>query len=170
MPAINFNHGYLSVAGLAGGPSFQLLKTNSPAYLLTNNSADQGGVALQSASPCAAGQQSLAATFAGDQGLGFGYAEAGGNVYQRLYYTGVLNFSGHVMLTNTPLSQIIVVGAFKMSGNLQGFLNNPFVGDPGPAVFDSPVSGKGKAVVEMSTSMPLGAQVFTLVRLTYHFL
>lgn len=73
-------------------------------------------------------------------------------------------------LTPTSSNRLVVVAPFTMTGDLKGFKKNPFVGNPGPAVFNYTVKGVGRAVVEMSALVLNGVQVFELVRVTYHFL
>ena len=65
---------------------------------------------------------------------------------------------------------VVVVGAFTLTGNLKAYLNNPFVGPPGPAVVDRIVTGKGGAILELQWIISGGAKVFQFRRITYHFL
>jgi hypothetical protein len=169
MPTVKLTHGYLAVLGNNGGPQFQLFSQPPQSWVLTNEGADKGNVPLQS-SPLSVGAHSIGATFAGDQGLGGGPSMVGATAYPKIWYTGTLNFVGNITLTAAMPEPLIAVRAFKMSGNLQGYLNNPFVGNPGPAVFDSNVSGKGKAVIIMTSFMQGKNRLFSLKSLTYHFI
>ncbi|MEO8621786.1 MAG: hypothetical protein ABI625_12025 [bacterium] len=168
MATVKFTNGYLAVQGISGGPLFQLFSQAPQNWVLTNESADQGNVPLQS-SPLGIGAHSIGATFAGELGLGGGPSTVGSNTYPKVWYTGTLNFVGNITLTNAMPEPLIAVRAFKMSGSLQGYLNNPFVGPPGPAVFDSNVSGRGKAVIIMTSFMQGNDRLFSLKSLTYHF-
>ena len=166
MATVKITHGYLSLAGSFSAPRFQLISQVPPAWVLTNEGGDQGNVPLQSG-PLVVGPQSIGATFVG--GLGLGPAMVGGTAYPKLWYSGTLNFAGTITLTAAMPEPAIAVRAFKMTGNLQGFLNDPFGGNPGPAVFDSNVSGKGKAVILLTSFMQGASRLFSLTSLTYHF-
>ncbi|MEP7002178.1 MAG: hypothetical protein ABI969_16945 [bacterium] len=169
MATVIFTNGYLAVQGISGGPLFQLFSQAPQNWVLTNESADQGNVPLQS-SPLGVGAHSIGATFAGELGLGGGPSIVGATTYPKVWYTGTLKFTGSITLTNAMPEPLIAVRAFKMSGNLKGYLNNPFVGPPGPAVFDSAVGGKGKAVIIMTSFMDGATRLFSLKSLTYHFM
>ena len=167
MATKTIDHGYISVAGIGGGPFFQLF---GPNVLLTNRGADQGNCSPQSASPAQAGTHSLAASFFGGFGLGSGYAEVGTTAYQKLYYTGTIKIAGSVALVNTTLSQIVVVGAFKMKGNLKAYTTDPTIDNPGDPVFDSAIAGVGKAILELTTMLNNNVRIFEFVKVTYQFL
>lgn len=169
MPSVSpvtFNRGFLSLTGLGGGPSFQLISSQ---LLVTNNTAGTGNAAVQSASPAQAGPHSLNATFAGDAGLGFGYAEIAGASNQKVFYKGTLTIAGSLTLTDTTLPQLVVTGAFTVTGNLQGFSIDPNL-DGSPALFDRKVKGKGKAILELTTMIDNGVRLFEFSRITYLFL
>lgn len=167
MATVKITHGYLNVQS-SSGPQFQLFSQTPPAWVLTNATGDPGNVPLQSG-PLAVGAHSIGATFAGGLGLGAGPAMVGATAYPKLWYSGTLTFSGNITLTAAMPEPVIAVRAFKMTGNLQGFLNNPFVGNPGPAVFDSNVTGKGKAVILLTSIVQGTSRLFWLTSLTYHF-
>ena len=104
----------------------------------------------------------------GDQTLHNGPLDFNGERHALLWFLGTLEF------VSTPLATPANGGApvtktvkFTMSGNLQGFLNNPFIGDPGPAVFDVTLTGKGAATVRFAATsgwpgMPDGRWVRSL--------
>ena len=167
MASVHITQGYLSVLANSG-PRFQLLSPTPPAWVLTNESADQGNVPLQSG-PLAVGAHSIGATFAGELGLGAGPARVGATAYPKLWYSGTLNFVGNITLTMGMTEPVIAVRAFNMTGHLRGYLANPFIGDPGTAVFDSNVSGKGKAVILLTSIMQGTSRLFWLTSFTYHF-
>ena len=168
MPTVKLTHGYLPVLGNAVGPQFQLFSQTPQSWVLTNEGADVGNVPLQSG-PLGIGAHSIGAVFAGELGLGRGPSMVGATAYPKIWYSGTLTFSGSITLTAAMPEPVIAARAFKVSGTLKGFLNNPFIGPPGPAVFDSNVSGKGKAVIIMTSFMQGATRLFSLKSLTYHF-
>jgi len=164
-PPVTFNGGHLSVTGLGGGPVFQLFSTP---LLLTNRGADPGS--FPNGFPAAPGVHSINATFAGELGLGSGYAEIGGAIHQTVWYTGELDFSGHVTLPASAPPLFVIVAPFKMKGTLQGFASNPMIGPPGPALFDHVVHAHGKAVLEL-TALTVGKKLtYNFSKITYDIL
>jgi len=98
---------------------------------------------------------SLGGQLAGDQTLHNGPVDFNGQRHPPLWFTGTLTFVSKpfVMPANGP-TPITMTAKFEMSGGLQGFLNNPFLGNPGPAVVDVTLKGLGSAVVRFSASQP----------------
>lgn len=166
MATKTIDHGYISVAGMGGGPFFQLF---GPSVLFTNRGADEGNCSPQAQSPAQAGTHSLNASFAGGFGLGFGYGEVNGAIYQKLYYTGTINITGKCTLVNTTLSQVVVTGAFKMKGNLNAYDTDPTLNVP-PAIFSNNIAGVGKAILELTTMVDNGIRIFEFKKVTYQFL
>jgi hypothetical protein len=63
-----------------------------------------------------------------------------------------------------------VPAAFLLSGFLTGYTRDPFVGDPGPAVFSTNLVGRGTAALSMSSgTLDTGTMVRDFVRLIYTF-
>jgi hypothetical protein len=160
--------GTLEVRGLLGGPHFDLRGAD---FQLSNDGADHGNCGpATSCSPCRAGSKiSLASTFAGDLGLGRGRGTIRGQVYEPLYYTGALNFSGSA---TTPAQaaegSFTVDGEFSFLGSLRCYPNNPFVKiDPGSLIYDARLGGKGVATVTLSRS-PGGLYFFKNVVYRFH--
>ena len=162
--SIHFTGGHLSVTGLAGGPLFQLFSTS---LIVTNRGADPGSFPI--GFPSGPGVHTINATFAGELGLGSGFAEIGGASHQTVWYTGDLNFSGNVALPSAAPPVFVIVAPFDMKGALQGYTNNPFIGPPGPALFDHKVHGSGKAVLELTASTG-GTPTYSFTTITYNFL
>jgi hypothetical protein len=95
----------------------------------------------------------------GDQTLNNGPVDFNGERHPLIWFTGTLQF------VSTPFAMppngavpVTKSAKFTMSGNLQGFLNNPFIGNPGPAVFDVTLTGKGMATVHFSESVSFPMQ------------
>jgi len=102
---------------------------------------------------------------AGDQTLHNGPVDFNGQQHALLWFLGTLEFvSKPFTMPANGAAPVTKTAKFTMSGNLQGFFNNPFIGDPGPAVFDVTISGKGTATVRFSatTGMPAGRWVRSL--------
>ena len=102
---------------------------------------------------------------AGDQTLHNGPVDYNGQAHPLIWFTGTLKFvSKAFAVPGNGATPVTKTAKFKMSGNLQGFFNNPFIGPPGPAVFDVTLSGKGVATVRFSatTGMPAGRFVRSL--------
>jgi hypothetical protein len=105
---------------------------------------------------------------AGDLTLHNGPVDFNGQRHALLWFTGSLEFVSKAFAVpgdgSTPVTKTV---EFKMSGSLQGFPNNPFIGDPGPAVFDVMLTGKGSATVRFAATsgwpgMPDGRWVRSL--------
>ncbi len=168
---VKIRGGSLTVTGASGGPVFQLFGRD---WMLTNGGADVGNVPLQSGCPgfpgCPPGAYSAGATFAGEMGLGSGHATIGAKKFVKLYYTGEVDFAAKVKLTSAMAPEAVTAVPFELTGMLQGYKKNPAIGDPGLAVFDWKVSGKGRAVISMTSKLVAGTRMFTFVAVTYHFL
>jgi hypothetical protein len=90
---------------------------------------------------------------AGDQTLHSGNVDFNGAHQPLIWFTGTLKFvSQPFAVPADGPSPMTKTATFTMSGNLQGFLNNPFIGPPGPAVFDVTLKGKGVATVRFSAT------------------
>jgi hypothetical protein len=89
----------------------------------------------------------------GDQTLHNGPVDFSGEHHALLWFVGTLEFvsKAFAVPANGP-KPVTKTVAFTMSGNLQGFLNNPFIGPPGPAVFDVTLTGKGSATVRFAAT------------------
>lgn len=148
------------------GGSLSVFRNLGPIFTLSGKrftirgGADPGNVSAGVGSPFKPGAAvSINSHFAGELSLGFGVAAIRGTVYGRLYYTGELTFSGGTIIVPSEDSAAISrYEPFTLSGSLKGFINNPFVGDPGPAVFDTLVSGAGTATLQLSSFVTGGGQ------------
>ena len=114
-------------------------------------------VGPRSCSPCQPGSTLNLNSFL----LGFDYrgsASSGNTNYPTVYYLGQLNFQGSTVLPldTSPLVTVTAPVAFTIQ--LTGHLNNPFLGDPGPAIFSLMLNGLGTATVELaSIKVPSGS-------------
>lgn len=114
----------------------------------------------------------LNSTFEGEDGLKYGPATFNGTDYAQLWYTGSLSFetASFVLPQDNSTGLITITVPFTFSGNLNGYLNNPFVGDPGPAIFSLSLSGQGLAVFQVFSSLnPLNEQHYSFRSLTFNF-
>ncbi len=110
----------------------------------------------------------LSALLAGDQTLNVGVADVGGQVYPQLFFTGVLQF--HALPIVVPADSGLPVHRtthFTLDGNLQAYHNNPFIGPPGPPVFDVALSGGGRTTVRFGPTVA-GTRSVTSYFLSFH--
>jgi hypothetical protein len=161
------------------GGSLSVFRNHGPVFTLSGKrfavrgGADPGNVSAETGTPYGPGDVvSLNSRFAGELTLGSGAAAIRGTVYQRLFYTGELNFSGGTVTVPSEDSQAITKNApFTLSGSLNGYVNNPFVGDPGEPIFSFLLSGEGMATLQLSSFTPSGGNElheFTSLVYTFH--
>jgi hypothetical protein len=97
-------------------------------------------------------------TLAGDQTLRFGPVEFQGIAYSQLFFTGSLQFTAKpVIIPADSATPLQLKTKFSVAGMFNAYHNNPFIGDPGPAVFEATLKGGGTALVRCSASHSLGA-------------
>jgi hypothetical protein len=121
--------------------------------------------------PCRPGDAfSVSNSFAGESMLHNGPAIVNGVSFAQLFYTGTITFSAGSLIMPYDQSSIIVLNIpFTLSGNLNGFVGDPFFGDPGPAVFTSTLSGHGFATLELTNIATTQGQLYFFRSLTYTF-
>jgi hypothetical protein len=160
--------GSLVVRGISGGPKFHFI---APGFSISNGGSDPGNVEAQRCSPCRAGERiSLNSKFAGDLGLGSGPAKIRGREYPRLYYAGLIEFYGEIETEEDESPRVVISGEFTFSGFMKGFERNPYVGDPGDAVFDVRLRGSGTATVELLGNLdPAHGRLYFFNSITYKF-
>jgi PEP-CTERM motif len=110
--------------------------------------------------------------FSGEDSLQGGPATYNGTDYALLFYGGRITLTiGDINLPADGQTGLVTLNLpFTLSGNLRAFQNNPFVGPPGPAVFDVTLTGQGTAVFEfISTFDPVFGQLYTIRSMTYNF-
>jgi hypothetical protein len=138
---------------------------------------EPGGVGpAGSCFPCVAGDPvNFDSRFSGGFTLGSGPATVDGVSYAKLWYTGVLAFDGETMAFPGGSSSVDLISPFSLVSEgvlgersfLQGFLTNPF-SNPGPAVFQADVTGRGVASATYVESITQGE--FFYRQVTYSFL
>ncbi|MDT4955286.1 MAG: motif [Acidobacteriota bacterium] len=121
--------------------------------------------------PCQAGNIiTLTDNFAGESGLHSGPATANGTDYSLLYYTGVITFSTDALVIPPDASSLVTITMpFTVSGWLNGYLLNPAIGSPGPAVFSVTLSGQGLAVFQLSSIDSSLGRLYFFNSVTYNF-
>lgn len=114
---------------------------------------------------------SLFDAFAGEDGLKYGPATFNGTDYQQLYYTGQIRFSSDLfnIPEDSPIGEFTLTVPFTMTGNLNGYLLNPVIGNPGPAVFSVQLSGEGIASLTLFGLDTSSGRLFFTHGLTYSF-
>jgi hypothetical protein len=166
--AVVINGGSLNVPGPESGQFFSF----SGRGFTVNGAGEPGYVSTASCRPCTAGSVlSLFSSFTGESSLGSGPAMVNGISYSRLYYTGFINFGGSVTVPSDDLSLITITAPFTFNGFMNGYLQNPFIGDPGPAIFSTMLSGQGIATLQLSSFFDsgLGQRLYSFHSLTYDF-
>jgi hypothetical protein len=125
--------------------------------------ADTGGFLLPN-TVAAGTSYDASGILAGDQTLHNGVIDVGGAVHPTVWFTGTLTFTATPVLVppNSAVS-VHLDTAFTFAGDLQGYDANPFVGPPGPAVFDYQLKGKGRVTVRLSASRRRGGRSATSV-------
>jgi hypothetical protein len=99
-------------------------------------------------------------TLAGDQTLHLGPVEFQGVQYTSLFFGGSLQFTAKpIVIPPDSATPLQLNTKFTLGGTLNAFQNNPFVGPPGPAVFEVKLKGRGTAVVRCSASHASGASM-----------
>jgi hypothetical protein len=96
------------------------------------------------------------AVLAGRQALRMGYADFGGQSFQKMWYDGALTITaGSVLVPSLPAQPIRLIAAFKISGNLVAYPSDPAVNPPPPASFQYNLTGAGNVTVRLTA--PVGA-------------
>jgi hypothetical protein len=117
---------------------------------------------------CAAGSLvSFGHTFTGSD-FGPGAASINGVNYQRLFYSGTISFDGSFLMPASDVAFQITV-PFTLSGTLDGYLNSPFAGDPGAAIFSTSLTGQGFAILQLYSLMTADGPRIFLGGISYHF-
>lgn len=140
--------------------------------LVFSGAAHDYAFSLAKCQPCGAGfVQTLSSRFGLSEGIYHGPATYNGTSYSDLWYTGSMNFESASFVVGGDLDNIVFTADFTMTGNMSAYFQDPFIGDPGPAVFSTLLTGRGIATLEMSSifSPSLGGRIYTLKSLTYTF-
>ena len=135
----------------------------------TVNSASEFGISDVSCHECSAGSLvSFKYVFAGPN-FRSGAATINGVDYTRLFYTGSISLGGSFVLPASGTSFTITV-PFEFNGTMTGYLNNPFIGDPGSPVFSTQLTGRGVATLQFNRVVtPDGVRYFSSTTITYQF-
>ncbi len=100
-----------------------------------------------------------------------GQATINGVFYSRVFYSGSIFLSGSPM--TIPLDDstmpLDVSAAFTMSGNLNVYLNDPSLGDPGPPVFSTTLSGQGIVTLHLQSALTPQGRIYNQVGVSYSF-
>ncbi|HEY0077642.1 MAG TPA: PEP-CTERM sorting domain-containing protein [Pyrinomonadaceae bacterium] len=135
-----------------------------------SNAASPGstGVVDARCAACPAGSAvSLFSRHAGT--LGAGPATIGGVSYNQLFYAGILEFRGTVVVPDSNAPTLTLVAPFTFTGMLQACSTNPFLNgcDGGAQVLSTTLSGQGWAVLELVSTQ--GAGLYDFRSITYNF-
>ena len=166
--SVIINSGYINVPGISRGPVFSFGNPGQ-GFAASNIGSTGDGGSLSGCSPCLSGQlTSINANFAGEGGLGFGAATAGGVDFSRLYYTGIVSLRADLIsvpFDNSPLITINI--PFTLSGFIEGY-ETSMVNTP--PVFSVSLSGQGIATLIMTSHFVEGlGQLYNFQSITYNF-
>jgi len=120
--------------------------------------------------PCPPGASiNLNNGFVGEDMLKFGPATFNGTDYSQVWYTGgpVFQTDSLVIPQNSTSGLITLSVPFTLSGNLNAYLLNPFIGNPGPAVFSLELSGQGIALLQLQYSSVQNLYSFNGITYTF---
>ena len=100
-----------------------------------------------------------------------GQATINGVFYPMVFY------SGSIFLSSGPIAiplddstlPLAVSGDFTMSGNLNIYLNDPSLGDPGPAVFSATLSGQGIVTLLLTSALTDQGRIYDQRAVSYNF-
>lgn len=100
-----------------------------------------------------------------------GLAIINGVQYQQVFYSGTVFFTGGPMAIplDDPTLPLDVFAPFTMSGNLNIYLNDPTLGDPGPPVFSSTISGQGIVTLHLTSAVVDGQRQYDQRGVSYNF-
>ena len=105
----------------------------------------------------------------------FDFENSGGatinGVHYPVFYTGsmFLSSSPITMPLDDPTLPVIVSAAFTMSGNVNMYLNDPSLGNPGPPVFSSTLSGQGIVTLRLTSALVGGQRLYDQRGVFYNF-
>ena len=100
-----------------------------------------------------------------------GQATVNGTFYPRVFYSGsiFLSSSPITIPRDDPTLPLDVSAAFTMGGNVNMYLNDPSLGDPGPPVFSSTLSGQGIVTLRLTSALVGGQRLYDQRGVFYNF-
>jgi hypothetical protein len=134
-----------------------------------SNSASPGDTGAVDARCAACPAGSAVSLFSRHAGmLGAGPAAIGGVSYNQLFYAGILEFRGTVVIPSSNAQTLTLVAPFTFTGMLQACSTNPFLnGCDGAQFLSTTLSGQGWAVLELVSIQ--GAGLYDFRSVTYNF-
>jgi len=159
MSTRSIREGLLVFYGLAP----RWLTMHSKDLMVTLELADTGGFSIPSGPYKPGDSIDASGILSGDQTLHCGPAYYNGTSYPKLWYAGSLRFQANpVTAPGSSAGPARVRTDFSCSGNLIAYLKNPFLGNPGPPVFDTDLEGRGKTTLHLTA--PYGSAGGVLLR------
>ncbi len=100
-----------------------------------------------------------------------GQATINGTFYPRVFYSGsiFLSSSPITIPLDDPTLPLDVSAAFTMSGNVNIYLNDPSLGDPGAPIFSSTLSGQGIVTLRLTSALVGGQRLYDQRGVSYNF-
>ena len=166
--SIIINDGYLSAAGLRGGPVFSFGNAGQ-GFAVSNLGFRGDGGSLNRCFPCRSGQStSISANFVGEFGLGQGAATVAGINYAQVYYAGVVSLTAPLIAVPFDTSPLITIEVpFTLSGFIDGYATGA---RDTPPIFSMMLSGQGVATMILRSYFVEGfGQLYEFQSVTYNF-
>ena len=166
--SIIINDGYVSAAGLSGGPAFSF-GNRGRGFAVSNLGFRGDGGSLASCFPCRAGQATnISANFVGEFGLGQGAATFGGVNYSQVYYTGVVSLTAPLIAIPFDSSPLITIEVpFTLSGFIDGYET---AARNTPPIFSMTLGGQGVATLTLRSYFVEGlGQLYEFQSVAYNF-
>jgi hypothetical protein len=106
----------------------------------------------------------------------FVFEHSGHATINGVSYSGVF-YSGSIFLSSSPMTiplddstmPLDVTAAFTMSGNVTMYRNNPALGDPGPPIFSTTLSGQGIVTLQLQSALSANGRIYNQVGVFYNF-
>ncbi len=100
-----------------------------------------------------------------------GQATVNGVFYPNVFYSGSIFLSSSPM--TIPLDDstlpLDVLAAFTMTGNVNLYLNDPALGDPGPPIFSTTLSGQGIVTLRLTSALTQEGRIYDQRGVFYNF-
>lgn len=100
-----------------------------------------------------------------------GQATVNGIFYPTVFYSGsiFLTSSPITIPLNDPTLPLEVSAAFTMTGNVNIYLKDPALGDPGPPIFSTTLSGQGIVTLHLTSALVGGQRLYDQRGVSYSF-
>jgi hypothetical protein len=106
----------------------------------------------------------------------FVFENSGQATVNGVFYGSVF-YSGSIFLSSSPITfplddntiPLDLSAPFTMSGNVTAYLNDPSLGDPGPPIFSTTLSGQGLVTLRLASALSAEGRIYDQRGLIYNF-